>query len=87
MNVYKIVSFNIKYYIDEFEKSRYFKENVSNMSVLNYISQITNITEQRLKNILSNKAKIRIEEIGRIADALQIPIMNLVDDTKYGGTL
>ena len=57
------------------------------MSVLNYISQITNITEQRLKNILSNKAKIRIEEIGRIADALQIPIMNLVDDTKYGGTL
>lgn len=87
MNVYEIVSFNIKYYIDEFEKSRYFKENVSNMSVLNYISQITNITEQRLKNILSNKAKIRIEEIGRIADALQIPIMNLVDDTKYGGTL
>lgn len=87
MNVYKIVSFNIKCYIDEFEKSRYFKENVSNMSVLNYISQITNITEQRLKNILSNKAKIRIEEIGRIADALQIPIMNLVDDTKYGGTL
>lgn len=84
MNVYEIVSFNIKYYIDEFEKSRYFKENVSNMSVLNYISQITNITEQRLKNILSNKAKIRIEEIGRIADALQVPITALVDDGKHG---
>lgn len=87
MNIYDIISFNIKHYIDEFEKSRYFKENVCNMSVLKYISQITNITEQRLKNILSNKAKIRIEEIGRIADALQIPIMYLVDDTKYDDIL
>lgn len=81
MNIYELIAYNIKFYIKKLENNLQFKKEHSNESYVEYISKLSGIKVRRLNNILSTKGYIRIDELGRIADALGIPIEKLVDDT------
>ena len=81
MNIYELIAYNIKFYIKKLENNLQFKKEHSNESYVEYISKLSGIKVRRLNNILSTKGYIRIDELGRIADELGIPIEKLVDDT------
>lgn len=83
MKIYDVITVNIKYYMEKFENDTGFKVNYPDISIISYLSKQTGLTIRRLNDILNGRAKIRIFELGRIADALQVPITELVDDGKH----
>ena len=82
MKIYDVITTNIKNYMEKFEKDVDFKVNYPDISIISYLSKQTGLTIRRLNDILNGRAKIRIFELGRIADALQVSITALVDDSK-----
>ena len=83
MKIYNVITNNIKYYMKKFEDEIDFKVKYPDTSIISYLSKETGLTIRRLNDILNGRAKIRIFELGRIADALQVPITALVDDDKH----
>lgn len=78
MDIYKIIASNILYYIDLLEKDEEFKNQNPNITVIEYLSSVTQIKPKRLNNILNGTAKTRIPEVYRIAIALNIKVENLL---------
>ncbi len=84
MTIYDVITENIKYYMDKIEQDVDFQAKYSDISIISYVSKQSGLTIRRINDILNSRAKIRIFELGRIADALQVPITALVDDNiKY----
>ncbi len=86
MKIYDVITTNIKNYMEKFEKDVDFKANYPDISIISYLSKQTGLTIRRLNDILNGRAKIRIFELGRIADALHVPITALVDDGTFDGS-
>lgn len=82
MTIYNVITANIKYYMEKVEQDVNFKAKYPDISIISYVSKQSGLTIRRINNILNGRAKIRIFELGRIADALQVPITLLVDDAK-----
>ena len=82
MTIYDVITVNIKYYMEKLEQDADFKANYSDISIISYVSKQSGLTIRRINDILNNRAKIRIFELGRIADILQVPITALVDERK-----
>ena len=82
MNIYDIITSNIKYYMEKLEQDIDFKAKYSDISIISYVSKQSGLTIRRINDILNGRAKIRVFELGRIADNLQVPITALVDDNK-----
>ncbi len=82
MNIYDIITSNIKYYMEKLEQDIDFKAKYSDISIISYVSKQSGLTIRRINDILNGRAKIRVFELGRIADTLQVPITALVDDNK-----
>ncbi len=78
MDIYKIIASNILYYIDLLENDEEFKNQNSDITVIEYLSSVTQIKPKRLNNILNGTAKTRIPEIYRIAIALNIKVESLL---------
>ena len=68
--------------MEKIEQDASFKAKYSDISIISYVSKQSGLTIRRINDILNGRAKIRIFELGRIADALQVPITLLVDDAK-----
>lgn len=83
MGIHETVAANLKRYINELDNSQEFKEMFPNITAIKWISNMTNIKERRIKNIMTLKAYPKIDELGRIADVIGIPIQKLVDDGTF----
>ena len=80
IGIYERVAINLRYYINNFGNDKEEKELFPNVKAIKLISSMTNITEKRLKNIMTLKGYPRIEELTKISNAIGVPIQKLVDD-------
>lgn len=84
MTIYERTALNIKWYMNKLENNISFKTNYSNMTAFEYIVDKTKLSPKRLTNIISGKARTRIDELYVIASALDVKIDDiLIKDTKH----
>ena len=81
--IYERVAINLTYYINKLGNDQEVKKMLPNMKGIKLISSMTNITEKRLKNIMTLKGYPKIEELTKISNAIGVPIQKLVEDEIF----
>lgn len=77
MEIYKIVTNNIKYYMNLLAEDDEYKIKYPNTNIEEYVSNNTKIKYSRLIDILNGREEITIEEVYRISIVLGVSIENL----------
>ncbi len=78
MTIYENIGNNIKYYMNELENNINFKRECPNVTAFEYLIEKTEISSKRLDNIISGKAKTRIDELYLITKALEVRINDVL---------
>lgn len=78
MTVYESIGDNIKYYMNELENNIEFKKVCPKVTVFEYLVEKTEISSKRLNDIISGKARTRIDELYRIAKVLGVRIDDIL---------
>ena len=78
MNIYEKIAINILYYMDKLQNDEEFKKQCPGITAGEYLVVKTKLKPQRLKNILTAKAKARIDEIYAISIALNVKLSDII---------
>lgn len=79
MDIYKVVTNNIKHYMSLLSTSEEYRIEYPNTNIEEYVSLKTKIKYSRLVNILNCREEITIEEVYRISVVLGVNIVDLFD--------
>ena len=77
MEIYKIVTNNIKYYMSLLAEDEEYKIEYPNTSIEEYVSMNTKIKYSRLISALNGGEEITIDEVYRISIVLRVSIADL----------
>ena len=78
MTIYESVALNIKFYMNKLENNITFKNECPNVTAFEYLIEKTEISPKRLNNIISGKARTRIDELYRISMVLGVRIDDIL---------